>query len=64
MEPNSGDVYTVQQQPGGVRLERRTSSRLRMEPQRMTVSPEELIQRRPTHVSEARQPMTLYGDLA
>ena len=45
MEPHSGEIYTVQQGPGGVRMAK--SSRVR-------VSQDELMHRRPTHISEAR----------
>ena len=47
MEPHSGEIYTVQQGPGGVRMAK--SSRVRVSQQ------EEMMgHRRPTHVSEAR----------
>ena len=46
MEPHSGEIYTVQQGPGGVRMAK--SSRVRVSQQ------EEMMHRRPTHISEAR----------
>lgn len=63
MEPNTGELYHVQQpiqQQPGMKLSK-SNSRLRMEeriPQRMTIATEEFPpqqhRRGPTHVAEAR----------
>ena len=47
MEPHTGEVYTVQQGPGGVRMAK--SSRVRVSQQEDMMG-----HRRPTHISEAR----------
>lgn len=47
MEPHSGEIYTVQQGPGGVRMAK--SSRVRVSQQEDMMG-----HRRPTHISEAR----------